>query len=108
MPELSWEVTNQASVHLWFERHFGHAVDPLGSLAEAIAAWPEYATCVGLRLGLDDTITVIAPHGLADLFGMIVRRNPARVSRETYLERVRTKQYRVRWPRVRIILCDAS
>jgi hypothetical protein len=77
-------VTNQAAVHLWFERYFGHAVPPLASLEEAVASWPEYATCVGLRLEANDAITVIAPHGLEDLFGLLVRRNPVRVSVETY------------------------
>jgi hypothetical protein len=43
-------VTNQASVHHWFERHFGHAVEPLQSLYHAVGTWPEYATAVGLRL----------------------------------------------------------
>jgi len=35
-PGTPWEVTNQAGVHLWFERHFGHPVAPLRSLEEAV------------------------------------------------------------------------
>lgn len=101
-PDLPWEVTNQAAVHLWFEAHFGHAVAPLRSLEDAIASWPEYATAVGLRLEADDTITVLAPLGLDDLFGCIVRRNPARVSLETYRRRIVEKRYAERWPGVRI------
>ena len=45
-PDVPWEVTNQAHVHLWFEEHFGHAVPPLSSLSDAVASWPEYATSV--------------------------------------------------------------
>ena len=102
-PGTPWEVTNQAGVHLWFEQHFGHAVAPLRSLEEAVASWPEYATAVGLWLDDDDRLHVIAPLGLDDLFEMVVRRNPARVSVETYRQRVASKRYAERWPRVTIV-----
>lgn len=102
-PAVPWEVVNQAGVHLWFEQHFGHAVAPLRSLEEAVASWPEYATAVGLWLDDADALHVIAPHGLANLFAMVVRRNPGRVSVGTYRERVATKRYVQRWPRVRVI-----
>jgi uncharacterized protein len=99
-PGLPWEVTNQAGVHLWFERHFGHAVEPLHSLHEAIASWPEPATAVGVWLDRDDALRVIAPLGLADLFGLRIRRNPVRVSVETYRQRCASKRYVERWPQV--------
>jgi uncharacterized protein len=104
-PGVPWEVTNQAGVHLWFERCFGHAVDPLASLADAVASWPEFATSVGISLNRDASIRVIAPWGLDDLFGMVVRRNPARVSMATYRERVAQKRYAERWPNVRVVPC---
>ena len=102
-PATPWEVTNQAGVHLWFEQHFGHAVAPLASLEEAVASWPETATAVGIRLDDDDRLHVIAPCGLDDLFAMVVRRNPARVSIETYRQRIASKRYAQRWPRVTIV-----
>ena len=102
-PGLPWEVTNQARVHLWFEGVFGHAVPPLASLEAAVASWPEYATAVGIALDAEGGLQVIAPHGLDDLFGMVVRRNPQRVSLATYRERVAQKRYAERWPRVRVI-----
>jgi hypothetical protein len=103
LPNVPWEVTNQAAVHLWFESRFGHAVPPLRSLEEAVGSWPEYATSVGLTLDADDAIKVIAPHGLDDLFDIVVRRNPVRVSVETYRQRVAQKRYEERWPRVRVV-----
>ncbi|MTV37132.1 nucleotidyltransferase family protein [Duganella radicis] len=103
MPRTPWEVTNQAAVHHWFEAHFGHAVEPLQSLHEAVASWPEYATAVGLCLHADDSIEVIAPHGLEDLFNCVIRRNPARVSIDTYRMRVAQKKYALRWPRVTVV-----
>jgi uncharacterized protein len=104
-PGVPWEVTNQALVHLWFEGYFGHTVGPLGSLEEAVASWPEYATSVGVYLGSTGSIEVIAPHGLDDLFALRIRRNPARVSLETYRPRVEQKQYQKRWPRVSVDPC---
>lgn len=104
-PDVPWEVTNQAAVHLWFEGHFGHAVSALGSLEEAVASWPEYATAVGIVLTEGSAIDIIAPHGLQDLFEIRVQRNPARVSVETYRLRVAQKRYAERWPRVSVITC---
>jgi uncharacterized protein len=102
---LPWEATNQAAVHLWFEGHFGHAVAPLKSLEEAVASWPEYATSVAVWLDEHDALHLIAPHGLADLFEMRVRRNPVRVSVDTYRQRCAQKRYLERWPRVSVELC---
>ncbi|QVN23880.1 nucleotidyltransferase family protein [Burkholderia pyrrocinia] len=105
LPGVPWEVTNQATVHLWFERTFGHPVPPLGSLEDAVASWPEFATSVGIVLRDDDSVDVIAPHGLDDLFSMVIRRNPQRVSVDTYRKRVAEKQYRKRWPQVVVVPC---
>lgn len=102
LPQVPWEVTNQAAVHQWFEGHFGHPVAPLQSLEAAVASWPEYATAVGVRLTDEGSIEVIAPHGLEDLFALRVRRNPARVSLDTYRARVAQKNYTARWPSVQI------
>ncbi len=103
-PGLPWEVTNQAGVHLWFERYFGRPVEPLASLQDGVATWPEYATAVGLWLGADDSIGVIAPHGLGDLFDCVIRHNPVRASVANFRQRLETKRYQERWPQVRIVL----
>ena len=102
-PDLPWEVTNQAGVHTWFEQVFGHPVEPLGSLEEAVASWPETATSIAVTLTGAGELRVIAPLGLGDLFGMVVRRNPRRVSIDTYRKRSAEKRYMDRWPRVRVI-----
>lgn len=102
LPGLPWEVTNQAHVHHWFEAHFGHAVAPLASLTEAVASWPEYATCVAAALQADGRLQIIAPWGLDDLFGLRVRRNPQRVSLDTYRQRCASKRYTELWPQVQV------
>ena len=102
-PDLAWDVTNQAAVHLWYPRVFGVEVDPLTSTSEAVATWPETATAIGIRLLADDTIHVVAPCGLEDLFGLIWRRNPRRATSEQYRRRVENKRIAKRWLRVRIL-----
>ena len=102
-PELYWDVKNQAAVHLWFHKVFGHEVEPLASMEEAVSTWPETALAVAVRLRCDGTLGITAPLGLDDLFAMVVRRNPARVSVETYETRLAEKNYSNRWPRVRIV-----
>lgn len=98
LPQFRWEVTNQATVHEWFAEKLGQLVPPVHSLEEGVATWPEFATCVGVQLDADGSVGVIAPHGLDDLFGMRVRHNPMRASAETFLQRVKSKRFKERWP----------
>jgi uncharacterized protein len=46
---------------------------------------------------------VVAPCGLEDLFGLVCRRNPRRVSVAHYRRRVRDKRIADRWLGVRIV-----
>lgn len=103
LPEVPWEATNQAAVHLWYEKAFGYAVPPLQSTEEAVATWPETATCVAIRLLPDGGLRVVAPFGLEDLFGRVLRRNPRRVSFEQFRRRVIEKGIHEKWPGVRVI-----
>jgi hypothetical protein len=102
-PEKPWDAKNQAAVHLWYTARFGYEVEPLRSTADGVATWPEIASCVGVRLERDGRIAVVAPHGLDDLLGMVLRRNPTRVSVEEYERRLRAKRVTERWPRVRVV-----
>jgi len=103
MPELDWEVVNQAAVHHWSQSHFAESVPPLMSLEEGIASWPEYATCVGVYLDQQEEVKVVAPHGLEDLFHMVVRRNPTRVAARVFNERIAQKRFSERWPMVQVL-----
>lgn len=98
MPAVSWEVTNQATVHEWFRDALQLQVEPLLSLEAGVATWPEYATCVGVTLNADDSLSVIAPHGLDDLFALRLRHNPARADAATYRQRLAAKRFTERWP----------
>jgi uncharacterized protein len=106
-PELPWQAKNQAAVHLWYPRKFGVDVAPLRSSAQAVATWPETATAVALHLDRADRLTVVAPCGLDDLFALVHRRNPRRVSVREYERRLARKRISERWPRVTVIPAHA-
>jgi uncharacterized protein len=103
-PGVPWDAKNQAAVHTWYPRVFGGGpVAPLRSAADGVATWPETATAVAVRLLPDDRIQVVAPCGLDDLFGLVCRRNPRRVTLAHYRRRLRDKRIAARWPRVRVL-----
>jgi hypothetical protein len=108
MPGVRWDAKNQAAVHLWYERRFGHAIPPITGIADGIARWPETATAIGVRLEESDDLTVVAPCGLDDLFELVLRRNPRQVSRAYFEERLARKDISGRWPRVRVVREPAS
>jgi hypothetical protein len=50
LADLPWEATNQAAVHVWYHQYFGGApVESFASVHDAVATWPETATCVAVR-----------------------------------------------------------
>lgn len=98
-PDVPWEVTNQATVHHW---HPGRT-RPLSSALDGIGTWPETATAVGIRLLADDSLVIAAPCGLTDLFELVVRRNPRHDDVTTYRQRVGSKAFQQRWPKVRVV-----
>jgi hypothetical protein len=102
-PELPWDAKNQAAVHLWYPERFGIAVRPFTSSAEAIATFPETASCIGVRLLDDDDLLIVAPHGLGDLLTGVCRHNPARVSAAFFRERQTVKAWPRRWPQVQYL-----
>lgn len=101
-PDAAWEAVNQARVHLWHRDSAGVAPPPAASLAAGIATWPETATCVAVRLTQDGQVDIIAPHGLADLFGLVLRPSPA-ADRQAYASRLASKRYADIWPRLIVI-----
>lgn len=78
------------------------------SVGVSISSLPEFASSVGVRLEVDDSLTVIAAHGLDDWFSMVIRRNPVRVSEQTYRERVKCKRYVEHWLMATLVLDERS
>lgn len=101
-PDLDWEVTNQATIHLW-HRTRGQLVARHASVDEGVATWPETATAVGVRLAGDDTVEVLAPLGLADLFALRLRQNPSQTGVDVFWKRVTAKRWMERWPELKMV-----
>jgi hypothetical protein len=103
-PDLPFEARNQARVHLWYEQHFGYAIEPYRSTEHAVSTWPEPATAIAARLHQDESIELMTPHGLDDLFDGILRRNSLQVTPAVFRERLaRRSDLPTRWPLVRVI-----
>jgi uncharacterized protein len=101
--DLPWEATNQAAVHVWYHQYFGGPpVEAFASVHDAVATWPETATCVAVRRG-PEGLDACAPHGLADLLDGVWRVNPIRVTPTISRARLERQRVRLRWPRVRVI-----
>lgn len=98
-PSVRWEVVNQATVHAYT----GDPV-PYRSITEAMSRWVDPMTAVGVALGRGDTISVVAPFGLDDLFSMVVRPHlVAPRAAQIYRDRVAAKNWCARWPKVRVV-----
>jgi hypothetical protein len=93
-----WSVTNQA--HMAAAN--GHP--PYRDLGAALAHWPETATAVAARLR-GGAIEVLAPHGLDDLFAMVVRPTPAHAHDPAVVaRRMAEKGWLARWPALRVAI----
>ncbi len=93
-----WQARNQARMHL------GKGDPPYASSLDSMRYWLETPTAVGVRLEADDSVTVAAPFGLADLFSLTLRATPrGRERRADFLARLEGKPWRQTWPELRVV-----
>jgi hypothetical protein len=92
LADVPWSVKNQARMH-------GRNGDaPYRDCVDAVAHWPETATAVAARLS-GGHVGLMAPHGVTDLLGLIVRPTPAFAGKLTrYRARLQEKKWQARWP----------
>jgi hypothetical protein len=91
-PETPWSVKNQARMHV------RNGDRPYRDVADAMARWPETATAVAAR-SREGHVEILAPHGIDDLVGLVVRPTPAFLTKlDVYRARVRGKNWQARWP----------
>ncbi len=95
------EIRNQARVHLWFERRFGSPYPPLPSADAALSRYAAVVHAVGVRFEPDDALSIVAPFGLADLFGMVLRPNPAIANGPAYA--AKAERARALWPEITVL-----
>ncbi len=99
IPDVPWEVVNQARMHTF------HKEPPYTSSAEALSRWVETATCVGVRLSKNNELELIAPLGIDDLVGGIVRQNPTiPQDNALFMKRVNGKDWQKLCPKLKVIL----
>lgn len=78
------EAVNEARTHLWYEKDFGRKIEPYTCTEHAIYSFPTTASAVGITLNKNNGLVVFAPHGLTDLFGLIVRANKIKITKDIY------------------------
>ena len=98
--DIEIEVRNQARVHLWYEKRFGHPRAPLESSWQGISSFLVRGTCVAIASDGEGGNRVAAPHGLDDMFDGVLRANMPYAQRDLYA--AKAASYAARWPWLRV------
>ncbi|MFI5684629.1 nucleotidyltransferase family protein [Streptomyces sp. NPDC051636] len=95
------EIRNEARVHLWYEQKFGVPCAPHPSTEAAIDCFAATTCCLGVRLEPGGRWRVYAPHGLSDVFNLVVRPNPVLAPKEVYEKKA--ARWRQQWPELTVL-----
>jgi hypothetical protein len=96
-PDVPWSVRNQARMHLRNDDA------PYVDTADALRHWPERCTAIAARASAKG-VELLAPFGVADLVGLVVRPTPAFARKmNIYRARLREKNWEARWPRLQVL-----
>lgn len=101
MPQLEWQVRNQALMH---QRNGDY---PYTSALNAMSFWPEKETAVGIRKLAEKEFECIAAFGFETLLAGQITQNPKR-DRNTFLQRVEEKRWLTHWPQLKVIVSNAN
>lgn len=96
MPELNWQVRNQAIMHN------RNGDKPYTNLLDAMSYWPEKETAVAIKKLNNKEFKCISAFGFDSLFELTVTYNPKR-SITTFNQRVTSKAWLERWNKLIII-----
>ena len=95
------EIRNEARVHLWYEQKFGVPCEPYSSTEAAIDSFAATTCCLGIHTEPDGRWRIYAPHGLSDVFNLVVRPNPVLAPRHVY--ETKTSRWRRQWPALTVL-----
>ncbi|ARP68690.1 hypothetical protein LK07_01695 [Streptomyces pluripotens] len=95
------ELRNEARVHLWYEEKFRAACPPYDSTEAAIDSFAATTCCLGVRVESDGRWRVYAPHGLSDVFNLVVRPNPVLAPQSVY--QAKTARWQEQWPELTVL-----
>ena len=104
--DIEIEVRNQARVHLWYEKRFGHPRAPLLSAMQGISSFLVAGTCVAIGADGEARFRTAQPYGFDDMFDGILRANKPYAQRDLF--NAKAASYAARWPWLRIIDWDAT
>ncbi|MEZ8374832.1 nucleotidyltransferase family protein [Vibrio cyclitrophicus] len=93
LPELNWQVRNQACMHT------RNGDEPYQSSLDAMSYWPEKETAVALKQSLTGDIECISSFGLESLFDLQITPNPKR-NRDIFDQRVQSKNWLTHWSKL--------
>jgi uncharacterized protein len=97
------EIRNEARVHLWYGDRFGTAAPPpFRSAAEPIAGFAAACCCYGVTVDPAGRTAVHAPYGFDDLFGLVVRPNPASPA-PRHLYEAKAERWQRQWPELTVL-----
>lgn len=93
-PNARWSVKNEARMHMASKE------EQYSSLDDAVSKFPETASALATRVDSDNVLHIIAPHGVDDLFDLVLR--PTATSKMSRAEeRIAAKQWERKWPKLR-------
>ena len=95
------DIHNEARVHLWYEEKFGVPCAPYDSSEAGIDTFPATTCCLGVRQETGGRWRVYAPHGLSDVFNLIVRPNPLLAPQSVYESKA--QRWRSHWPELTVM-----
>lgn len=101
--DVKKDIKNQARVHLWYGKNFGHEIEANKSLEEAISKWGTTITCIGVRME-NGKLKIYASYGLDDLFELIIRPNKKDFIKRDY--DLKSNKWKKKWPKLTIMPWD--
>lgn len=98
VPQVQWEVKNQARMHLFHQ----HA--PYQNCADGISRWVEVPTCVGVRLDHSGHFDFYSSFGLAENWSLSLRINPLYPRPQLFRQRIKDKGWLELWPLLQVVV----
>ncbi len=93
---IQWEIVNATYTHLW------ENITPYDSAEDALAHWPETATCVGVTVQ-EGKLKIIAPYGIEDLVNLSIKISPKFTQGiDVVRDRVEKKKWIEKWPKLKL------
>lgn len=104
LPSKNWTVKNMARMHLvngdQDQREYFDSID-------GFSHWPETVTCVAVKK-VGEKLILEAPYGIDDIVNLQVRPNIKYPSPTTYTRRIREKDWKDIWPKLRFFDFDGN